>query len=123
MLKKLKNNLSSIIMSNISETNKISDILNNLQINSNIIINDLNILNQSIKEIELYKNNNIDITGIYDNIKKHINDLNVCLNNFKLNIKSINDKLQINTIQLNTTTNSIINKSKNTKSSCCCYFI
>ena len=95
-------------MNNISDSDKISDILNNLQINSNIIINDLNILNQSIKEIELYKNNNIDITGIYNNIKNHINDLNVCLNNFKLNIKSLNDKLQLNTLKLNTTTNSII---------------
>ena len=66
-------------MNNISDSDKISDILNNLQENSNIIINDLNILNQSIKEIELYKNNNIDITGIYNNIKNHINDLNVCL--------------------------------------------
>ncbi len=123
MLKKLKNNLYFIIMNNISDSDKISDILNNLQINSNIIINDLNILNQSIKEIELYKNNNIDITGIYNNIKNHINDLNVCLNNFKLNIKSLNDKLQLNTLKLNTTTNSIINKNKSDKSSCCCYFI
>ena len=105
------------------KSKEISNILNSLQINSNILINDLNNLNKSIIEIELYRNNNIDISIIYDNIKQHIDDLNKCLNDFNLNIKLINDKLKLNTLKLNNKTNTLITKKNNKDSSCCCIFI
>ena len=105
------------------ESKDISDILISLQTNSGILINDLNNLNKSIVEIELYKNNNIDISVIYDNIKQHINDLNKCLNDFNLNIKLINDKLKLNTLKLNSKTNTLITKKNEKNASCCCIFI
>tara|TARA_Y100000741_G_scaffold268722_1_gene208954 strand:+ start:2449 stop:2775 length:327 start_codon:yes stop_codon:yes gene_type:complete len=98
-------------------------ILISLQKNSNILINDLNNLNKSITEIELYKNNNIDISVIYDNIKEHISDLNKCLNEFNSNIKLINDKLKLNTIKLNSKTNTLITKKNDKNETCCCFFI
>ena len=101
----------------------ISDILNSLKNTSDVLINDLNSLNKSIKEIELYKNNNIDISVIYDNIKEHINDLNKCLNDFNNNIKLINDKLKLNTLKLNNKTNTLISQKDEKDTSCCCIFI
>ena len=101
----------------------ISQILCSLKENSSRIIDDLEILNNSIKEIEVYKNTNIDISYIYTNIKEHIDNINICLNNFKLNIKLINDKLKNDTIKINTKTTSFISIKKQKKNSCCCYFI
>ena len=101
----------------------ISQILFSLKQNSSRIIDDLEILNNSIKEIEVYKNTNIDISHIYINIKEHIDNINICLNSFKLNIKLINDKLKNDTIKINTKTTSFISTKKQKKNSCCCYFI
>ena len=103
--------------------NDISEILFSLKQNSSNIIKDLEILNTSIKEIQVYKNTNIDISHIYANIKAHIDNINTCLNNFKLNIKLINDKLQIDTIKINKQTKSFISDKKQKKKNCCCYFI
>ena len=105
------------------KSKEISDILSSLQTNSDILINDLNNLNKSIVEIELYRNNNIDISVIYDNIKQHINDLNKCLNEFNINIKLINDRLKLSTLKLNNKTNTLITKKDDKNTSCCCIFI
>lgn len=103
--------------------NDISEILFSLKENTSRIINDLEFLNTSIKEIQVYKNTNIDISHIYINIKSHIDNINTCLTNFKLNIKLINDKLQIDTIKINKQTKSFISTKKSKKNTCCCYFI
>ena len=92
--------------------NDISEILSSIKENTSLIINDLTILNTSIKELNIYKNTNVDISHIYSNIKEHIDNINICLNNFKLNIKLINDKLKIDTIKINTQTNTFISKKK-----------
>ena len=101
--------------------NNLNAHLNNLNNNSTSIISDLNKLEELLEEIKLYNNKGLDISNIINSITTHNNDLKLCLNEVYQNIKIIDDKFKINTIQLKHKTNTILPKKEKKNNLCCCF--
>ena len=96
--------------------------LQNLKNNSDSIINDLTLLEELLKEIKIYNNKGYDITNIIDSIDTHNNDLKICLEEVYNNIKHIDNKFNIETVNLKNKTNTIIKKNKSSSKLCCWCF-
>jgi len=96
--------------------------LQHLKNNSDSIINDLCILEKLLEEIKIYNNRGYNIDNIINSINTHNNDLKLCLNDVFNNIKLIDDKFNIQTINLKNKTNTIIKKNKKSNNLCCCFF-
>lgn len=96
--------------------------LQNLKNNSDSIINDLNLLEDLLKEIKIYNNKGYDIDNIINLIDIHNNNLKICLTEVYNNIKQIDNKFNIQTINLKNKTNTIIKKNKQSNKLCCWCF-
>jgi 2C-methyl-D-erythritol 2,4-cyclodiphosphate synthase len=96
--------------------------LQNLKNNSTSAFNDLNTLEVLLKEIKIYNNKGYDINNIEQTIISQNNNITLCLKEVYNNIKHIDNKFTLQTINLNNTTNSIIKNKKNKCSWCCCFF-
>ena len=101
--------------------NNLNSHLNNLNNNSTSIISDLVKLEELLEEIKLYNNKGLDISNIIKSISTHNTDLKLCLDEVYQNIKIIDNKFKINTIQLKQKTNTILPK-KEKKTTLCCWF-
>jgi hypothetical protein len=96
--------------------------LQNLKNNSDSVINDLCLLENLLEEIKIYNSKGYNIDNIINSIDTHNNDLKLCLNEVYNNIKLIDNKFNIQTINLKNKTNTIIKKNKKSNNLCCCFF-
>jgi len=96
--------------------------LKNLKNNSDSIISDLCILETLLEEIKIYNSKGYNIDNIINSISTHNDDLKLCLNEVFNNIKLIDDKFNIQTINLKNKTNTIVHKKQKSNNLCCCFF-
>tara|TARA_B100000401_G_C52619467_1_gene630609 strand:+ start:278 stop:709 length:432 start_codon:yes stop_codon:yes gene_type:complete len=96
--------------------------LQNLKNNSDSVITDLCLLENLLEEIKIYNSKGYNIDNIINSINTHNNDLKLCLNEVFNNIKLIDNKFNIQTINLKNKTNTIVKKNKKSSNLCCCFF-
>ena len=96
--------------------------LQNLKNNSDSVITDLCLLENFLEEIKIYNSKGYNIDNIINSINTHNNDLKLCLNEVFNNIKLIDNKFNIQTINLKNKTNTIVKKNKKSSNLCCCFF-
>ena len=96
--------------------------LQNLKNNSDSVITDLCLLENLLEEIKIYNSKGYNIENIINSINTHNNDLKLCLNEVFNNIKLIDNKFNIQTINLKNKTNTIVKKNKKSSNLCCCFF-
>ena len=96
--------------------------LQNLKNNSDSIITDLCLLEKLLEEIKIYNSKGYNIDNIINSINTHNEDLKLCLNEVFNNIKLIDEKFNIQTINFKNKTNTIIQKKDKSNNVCCCFF-